>query len=122
MKFQPDNPQSMARILNISYDASLLKTREELLKAQGLEVMSVVGFDAALEAAKKGRYNLAIIGHSIPFEDKRKLVHEIKRHKADIPILSLRRHDTSPLPEADFSLVASEGPAALIAMVKKILG
>jgi DNA-binding NtrC family response regulator len=111
----------MARILNISYDASLLRTREELLKREGLEVVSVVGFSAALEATRKCQYDLAIIGHSIPRDDKRKLAHEMKICDGHIRILSLRRHDTGPIPEADFSLEASEGPAALIDMVKRIL-
>jgi DNA-binding NtrC family response regulator len=110
----------MARILNISYDASLLRTREELLKSQGFEVVSALGFDAALQAAKTHRYDLAIIGHSIPREEKRKLADEMKVY--DIRILSLRRHDSGPLPEADFSMKASEGPAALIKKVKEILG
>src|SRR5689334_8685916 len=112
----------MPRILNISYDASLLKTREELLKREGFEVVSMVGYAAAVEAAKSSQYDLAIIGHSIPLEEKRKLAYELKSHAERIPILSLRRHGTTPVAEADFSLEASEGPAALIAMVKKILG
>lgn len=110
-----------ASILNISYDASLLRTREELLKREGLEVVSAMGFDAALEAARNCDYDLAIIGHSVPRDDKRKLAHEMKICRGHMRILSLRRHDTGPIPEADFSLDAAEGPAALIDMVKKIL-
>lgn len=112
----------MSRILNISYDAALLRTREELLKREGFDVMSVVGLADAIQAIKNCQYNLAIIGHSIPREDKRKLVYEIKSCAAHVPVLSLRRHDTAPLPEADFSLNAFEGPAALVAMVRKIFG
>ncbi|HKW74142.1 MAG TPA: hypothetical protein VJN64_01340 [Terriglobales bacterium] len=111
----------MARILNISSDASLLRTREELLKSEGVEVVSALGFEAAVQAAKACQYDLAILGHSIPREEKRKLAYEIKRCGAEIQLLSLQRHDSVPLPEADFSMDAAEGPAALIALVRKIL-
>jgi DNA-binding response OmpR family regulator len=111
----------MGRILNISYDASLLMTREELLKREGFEVVSVLGFEGALKAAKTCQYDVVILGHSIPREEKRKIATEIKVCDEHIRLLSLRRHDTAPLPEADFSLDASEGPAVLVATVTEIL-
>lgn len=77
----------MGRILNISYDASVLMTREELLKREGFEVISVLGLEEALKAAIR----FVILGHSIPREDKRKLGAEIRVCSGHIRLLSLRQ-------------------------------
>jgi len=54
----------MSGILSISYDTALLHTRELMLSREGFEIESAVGFTAALEACKKGHFDLVIMGHS----------------------------------------------------------
>src|SRR5215472_10414878 len=100
-------------ILSISYDESLLLTREWILKEQGFDVTSACGFTEGEDQARRGGFDLAIVGHSIPKRDKVALITEFKKH-SQAPVLSLSRHGDSPLAEADHSILASEGPEAFV--------
>ena len=108
------------RILSISYDESLLITRQMLLEQAGYEVLSALGFTEALKHCHGERFSLVILGHSLPRSDKESLVAAIKTD-CNAPILSLRRHGDPPVRGADHSIEAIEGPAALLAAVAKAL-
>ena len=108
-------------ILSISYDEALLRTREWILKEEGFEVTSACGFTEGEDHARCGGFDLAIVGHSIPQRDQVALIKEFKKHCNAAPVLSLARHGDSPLPEADHSILAAEGPEAFIAAVRKVL-
>ena len=78
------------RILSVSYDEPLLRTREMLLERQGHDVTSAFGFTAALQHCKKGTFDLFILGHSIPEADKAELI-KVFRANCDAPVLALSR-------------------------------
>jgi DNA-binding NtrC family response regulator len=105
-----------ARILSVSYDEVLLRTRHMLLEREGYEVVSAAGFSASLEKCKQGGFELFVLGHSIPQEEKAKLVEEF-RQSCPAPIISLRRnageqlvvhadHHIEPDPEPLLKLVS----------------
>jgi DNA-binding response OmpR family regulator len=105
-----------ARILSVSYDEVLLRTRHMLLEREGYEVVSAAGFSASLEKCKQGGFDLFVLGHSIPQEEKAKLVEEF-RQSCPAPIISLRRnageqlvvhadHHIEPDPEPLLKLVS----------------
>ena len=58
----------MATILSISYDGSLLLTRQLLLQQMGHEVFSAEGFSKAYSLCETHgrRFDLIALGHSIP--------------------------------------------------------
>jgi DNA-binding response OmpR family regulator len=93
----------MSRILSISYDEALLHTRQILLQREGFEVQSALGFSAAIQACETGTFDLVIMGHSIPPEDKERLIQHL-RAVCSTPILALRRPHDLPLKTADFNL------------------
>jgi len=109
------------RIFSVSYDESLLWTRHMLLRQAGYDVTSVLTFPEALECCKKGDFDLVLIGHSIPREDKQALAQEAKMH-SKAKILSVLRPTTPPLAEADYSVKSEDGPEALLVAVRKALG
>lgn len=111
---QDDN---LTTILSISYDPPLLHTREWILKAEGYRVTSACGFVDALEQCRTHKFGLAIMGHSIPQDDKVALISEFKK-QSDAPILSIVRHGDTPLAQADYWVDASDGPQALVRAVK----
>jgi CheY-like chemotaxis protein len=79
------------RILSISYDGPLLVTRQMLLQAYGYDVTSAEGFAEALEHCEgEPVFDLVVIGHSIPFKDKRRIISEIRKGRP-IPVLALLR-------------------------------
>jgi DNA-binding response OmpR family regulator len=106
-------------ILSISYDLSLLTTRQMLLEQAGYHAISALGFTDAIERCREGKFDLAIIGHSIPRNDKRVIVQEI-RQSSKSPVLSLYKSTEGPLESVDYALDANEGPNALLNTVNRI--
>jgi DNA-binding response OmpR family regulator len=88
-----------ARILSVSYDETLLHTRELILREAGYTVISVVGFTTAIKACDE-HFDLIVMGHSIPQEDKRAIVAALRENGCQAPVLSLIRHGDHPIPEA----------------------
>jgi len=109
------------RILSISYDESLLETRRMLLENAGFDVVPALGFTDALVHCEMEKFDLIIIGHTLPRSDKEALVANIKLKKCG-PVLSLRKHEDQPVPGADWSVDSGEGPEVLLKTVQKILG
>ena len=108
----------MQRILSISYDQALLQTRALLLSREGFEVESAVGFTAAIQACKKGTFDLVILGHSIPSEDKSAIVKQLKE-VCVTPILALQRSNEPPVTAAEYNLDSSD-PRRFLRYVRKI--
>ena len=128
-------------ILSISYDESLLRTREWLLRGQGFQVTSALGFTEAAAHCGNSAFDLVIIGHSIPQKDKMALISQVRVHN-HTRILALRRHGEESLSGVDHSIQfafvadgehgmkviqlfspdeASQGPGELIAAVQAAL-
>ena len=110
-----------SRILSVSYDESLLSTRHMLLQQAGYEVTSVAVFSEASERCKKGEFDLLLIGHSIPRQQKQALAKEAKLHSR-AKVLSILRPSSLTLAEADYSVKSADGPEALLAAVQRALG
>lgn len=110
------------RILSISYDRSLLWTRQLLLEQLGYDVLSAEGFAQAWAAAedKKNHFDLIILGHSIPPHDKQAIVSHM-RDSCDCPILALLRPYETPVTEAAMSIDAGD-PSGFLEAVRNILG
>ena len=109
------------RILSISYDGPLLVTRQMLLQAYGYDVTSAEGFAEALEHCDgDNRFDLVIMGHSIPFKDKRKIVSQIRKTQ-EVPVLALLRPGERPLDEASESVEPND-PRQLVAAVQRLIG
>jgi DNA-binding NtrC family response regulator len=114
------NSIAKKRILSISYDESLLATRQMILEQAGYEVTSALGFAESLERSKQGPFDLVVLGHSLPLKDKSAIVAALKG-KDKPKILSIRRHGYAPIPEADASVEAIEGPQAMLEAVRETL-
>lgn len=108
----------MPRILSISYDLNLLRTRQMLLESLGYEVVSAEGFIEALEKCKAGNYDLLIMGHSIPHPDKEALIAETKK-QCNALVLSLRRNEES-MPDGAAEAVDPTRPDLLLEAVKRL--
>ena len=110
----------MTHILSVSYDPTLLMTRELLLQQMGHTVTSVEGFARAFAACESGtKFDLLILGHSIPREDKLAIVAKAKK-TCNCPVLALLRPNESPLPDAERSIDSSE-PRAFMDAVRDIV-
>ena len=110
--------KAMPRILSISYDKALLHTRAMMLSREGFEVESAVGFSAAIQACKKGTFDLVIMGHSIPPEDKSAIIKQL-RAVCSTPILALRRPNEAPIKAAEYNLDSGD-PRRFLSYIKEI--
>ena len=100
----------MAYVLSISYDPDLLRTRELLLKQMGHRVASAEGYAEAIRLCKDSKFDLIIMGHSIPHEDKRAMLRECRK-SCYCPVLALLRSNEPPLEKADRSVDSSDTDA-----------
>jgi DNA-binding response OmpR family regulator len=108
----------MGRILSISYDRTLLQTREMLLAAHGHDVISSLGFKESLRQCKRADFDLFILGHSIPHTDKLVLINTFRRH-CRAPIISLHRPDEQMIVGTDFHIEPE--PEKLLNCVAELL-
>jgi DNA-binding NtrC family response regulator len=108
------------KILSISYDEPLLATRQMILQNAGYGVVSALGFTEAIDKSKGQKFDLAIMGHSIPMTDKTVMAKTIKQD-CHCPIVSIRRHGYEPMPESDYSIDAIDGPEALLVTIRQVL-
>ncbi len=108
-----------ARILSVSSDAPLLRTRHMLLERDGYEVVSTLGTEEAVEKCRQNGFDLMILGHSIDRIEKQKIV-EAFRTQCDGTIVSLRRSiGEERLPGAHFHI--DPDPEALLKTVAQIV-
>ena len=107
------------RVLCVSYDAALLITRRLLLERAGDVVTSASSFKEASAHCRKGKFDLLILGHSIPLNDKARLMKLFRVHR-HAPILSLQKQGEEPVPNADYYAFSS-GPEEWLQLVAAIL-
>ena len=106
------------RILSVSYDSVLLATREMLLKQKGYQVTSAFGFTESMEHCRNGRFDLFILGHSIPHKDKLQLINAF-RDNCPAPILSLQRFGETDVPSHFYA--SPDDPEKFLKVVDEIL-
>lgn len=109
-----------ARILSVTYDPSLAATREMLFASVGFHVSSSSSINQALELCAHKEFDLIVIGHSMPVEQTRFLVKEL-RLRCDTPLLVLQRPGESLVTGVDYIFDSTESPALLLEAVVNIL-
>src|SRR4051812_1309180 len=93
-KSKPGNPgkkrqaKKPARILSVAYDGALRQTRHLLLEKRGFEVTSAGDRMASIEHCRTGKFDLVILGQTVPFFDRRAIVAEL-RAGSNAPVLSI---------------------------------
>jgi len=107
------------RVLSVSYDPVLLKTREMILEQQGYTVCSVQTVEAAMEASHSKSFDVAIIGHSIPLEDQRQIATVIRRNRAAPFVVALKSRESEDTPFADRAVDAHK-PEQMIAELARM--
>ena len=108
------------RILSIAYDVSLSRTRRLLLENEGYVVTSATEFDEAVRLCRTESFDLVVVGHCFPDERQQQHLITELRSVCSTPLLALRCWE-GPGQGADVYAYVADGPAALIAAVKKML-
>jgi len=114
--------RKIKQIFQIAYDEKLLAMRAEQLTANGYEMTSVVGNEAAETALGSGQeYDLFIVGHAAPEETRIEMVGWLKMKYPKARILALNPPDCECLDGADYN-VPQNVPAELLPTVSAALG
>ncbi len=107
-----------ARILSVSFDEPLLRTRHMLLEREGYDVVSTLGLVPSLKECEKGNFDLFILGHSIDYSDKKELVDTFRRN-CRAPIISLRLFGEKAVDGADYHI--QPDPRDILEIVAQIV-
>jgi hypothetical protein len=91
-----------------------------LFSSAGFQVTSVLTVGQAIERCAPEEFELVIVGHSIPLDQRKWLLKEV-RGRCATPVLALRRAGEPPLTEADYTFDSTESPALLLETVVNIL-
>lgn len=105
----------MFRIVSVSNNLRLLINRNDALAIAGYSVISPRAPEEAPLLVGREKADAVVIGHSIPPEDRIRLIGGIRAMRPDIPIVFVyQKPEGAPEPLADVSLDVSESPAPLI--------
>jgi DNA-binding NtrC family response regulator len=77
----------MANILLVGYIAELLQERERTLRAAGYAVIMASTFASASAAIQRHKFDLAILGFSVPEADRSLLARALKDNEPNTKIL-----------------------------------
>jgi CheY-like chemotaxis protein len=110
------------KILVVSYDRALLRTRTMLLRSGGYQVLMADSVAGTLETCRKISLDLVIIGHSIPRKDQTELSAIIRQECPGVPVLLIIRSELEPSPaDVEYIVNAQDGPGVLLHTVNSIL-
>ncbi len=89
------------------------------LEQQGYEAVSALGFTNGIAQCKQAGFGLFILGHSLPYSDKRKIVATFRNH-SDAPIISLRGYSGQRRVEG-VDIEIETDPEQLLRLVRNVL-
>jgi DNA-binding response OmpR family regulator len=88
-----------------------------LLESHGYRVVSIPVLGEGLEECNQGKFDLFILGHSIPRHDKEVLVAAFRAHSR-APIIALKKYGEE-ITSADFEI--DPDPAELLEVVSRLV-
>jgi CheY-like chemotaxis protein len=98
----------MAIVLCTGIDRHVMQTRAMLLERAGHKVIPAMGERELIEACARNKFDVVVVGHSVPPFEKARVLRLIRQHCPDAKVLELFvQSQGSKLPDADDWL---EGP------------
>lgn len=112
----------MALVLCAGVDASLVRTRQLILERDGHVVVPAMDEPTLIMACSQHEFEVAVLGHSLGPQAKRRICGVIREHCPETKVLELYALSTGKaLKDADGWLeVPSEGPHELAARVQEL--
>lgn len=110
---------SATLILSVGYDPVLLGTRRLLLQSAGYIVESSGSVENAIYRFRTGDFDLVVLCHSMPEQERRRLLHLIRDYGSATPVIFISSAEPSPDGFSDLSI--ENHPAALLDAVRAML-
>lgn len=78
-----------ALVLAVGHDPVLLETRSQVLQAAGYTVVPELSLKKAVAKFRGGDFDLVLLCHSIPTQDRERLTRLLREHTSRTPIVSV---------------------------------
>ena len=107
-------------ILTVSPDPDLLESRCSILRSVGYIVESAISIDKAIDRFEGGDFDLVLLCHSIPHEERDLLTNLIRRSGSHVPVVcidSIAGNGRDALADA----TVDSAPEKLLAAIKEVL-
>jgi hypothetical protein len=111
------------RVLMIGRIRELALYRAEVLRARGFEATTPESQAEAVAAVRKGTFDVAVLTYTLSNDAVQELAELIRKYRPDCPLIAIssnQRIDRVILP--DEMVNANDGPAALVAALRKLTG
>ena len=80
---------SLAVVLAVGVDSSLLANQKQVLQPAGYHFVPARSMEDALTQLKDGDFDLILLGHSIPIENREKMTFLIRASGSEIPVVCI---------------------------------
>ena len=76
-------------VLAVGHDPVLLETRSQVLQGAGYTVIPELSLKKAVARFREGDFDLVLLCHSIPAQDRERLTQLLRQHASRTPIVSV---------------------------------
>jgi DNA-binding response OmpR family regulator len=111
----------MARILLVSYIPELLQERDRVLREAGYEVTLGPSYAAACLAIDQETFDVAVLGFSVPEEDRNQMARALKAYSSSTQIIMIYFASVENTELADALLPTSAGPEDVLRAVNHMV-
>ena len=108
------------RILSVGCDPGLMASRSLLLRHQGYEVEEAYSFSKALASARSEQFDVILICHTLPANERRELINKIRECGATM-VLCIANTPFSRVVLGENCRAVPNTPAELLASVSSAL-
>jgi PleD family two-component response regulator len=114
------NARIKAKVLSVCNDGSVLRTRGMVLQNAGYKVCSAQDYGQAVNKCAAGRFDIAVLSASLPYDDRIALAAEVKkRWPATHVVMYCGIHEMPA--HADAVIDPFDGPGALLFAIESTL-
>jgi DNA-binding NtrC family response regulator len=111
----------MAKVLLVGYIVELLQERERTLQDAGYQVTVALSFATAATAIQQELFDVAVLGFSIPEDERNKLAKAIKQANPATKIIMIYFASINNTELADALLQTTAGAEGLLRAISHIL-
>ena len=108
-------------LLSVGFDPLLMRTRTSLLSDAGYSVVPSFTSRDAFESFISRDIDLVILCHTIPEQDKTKLITSMKERNKRTPIISIHANGEADGKLVDAYVHGLDGPETLLSCVANVL-
>jgi len=112
----------MARVLLVGYITELLQERQRMLQAAGYEVTLASSLAAATAAIEQEFFDVAILGFSVPDDDRNQMAQTLKQARPSTKIIMIYFSSLKNTDLADALMQTSTSAEDLVRAVNHIVG